>query len=153
MGRDLFLVDRRLRGVGRQDGDHVRPGGGVGTGDHGEPLGFGAAARAASGMERDPHLDPAVPKVQRVGVALRAVTEDRDLLATDQIEVRGVVVIDVGHGRNPPVGGGDVRPPGKSAPRAAVSAFRLETRQSATRPSRPMRPVGASEVCGRRDRS
>ena len=53
-------------------------------------LGLGDAARARP--QADDHVDAGVLQVQRVGVALGAVADDRDGLAVEQGEVRVVVV-------------------------------------------------------------
>ncbi len=48
-------------------------------------------------LRPDLHLDARVAEVQRVGVALRAVADDGDLLALDEGEVGVLVVEDLGH--------------------------------------------------------
>ena len=99
--RDLLGVYPGLRGVGGQDHDDVGPGRRVAARNDGQALGLGLRLRPAAGVQRHPHLDPAVLQVQRMRVALRAVAEDRDLPALDVGEVRGVVVVDRCHLLNP----------------------------------------------------
>jgi hypothetical protein len=50
---------------------------------------------AAALAQADGHLDAGVVQVEGVGVALRAVADDGDLLALDEGEVGVLVVIDL----------------------------------------------------------
>ena len=81
--------------VGQQDHHDVAAAGGVGDVEHLEPcrLGLGAAGRV--GAQPDDDVDARVLQVERVGVALRAVAEDRDGLALELGEVGVLVVEDV----------------------------------------------------------
>ena len=58
-------------------------------------LGLGAGLRLL--RQADPYVDPGVAQRQRMGVALAAVAEDRDILALDQGQVGVVVVEHLGH--------------------------------------------------------
>ena len=49
------------------------------------------------GRQPDLDADAAVLQVQRVGVALRSVADDRDLLALNQAQVRVLVVVHLRH--------------------------------------------------------
>jgi hypothetical protein len=51
------------------------------------PAAFGLGAATCCPREADAHLDAALAQVEGVGVALRAVADDRDLLAADEREV------------------------------------------------------------------
>jgi len=98
VGLDLVVVDAALVLVGREDHDDVGPCGGVGDGLDLEAvlLRLGRGLRAI--LQRDGDLDARVTQVLRVGVALRAVADDGDLLALDEGEV-GILVVDhFGHG-------------------------------------------------------
>ena len=93
----ILFVNLRVVLIGQQDHDDVR------ALDRGRQLGdFDAALlrlvpRGAALAQRDGDVDPGLLKVERVGVALRAVADDRDLLALDERKVRVLVVIDL-HG-------------------------------------------------------
>src|SRR5439155_20207290 len=63
-----------------------------------QPPGLRPRARAASFRQAHHHLLAAVTQVQRVGVSLAAVAEDGDLPPAEVLEVRVLVVIDLGHG-------------------------------------------------------
>ncbi len=95
--RDLLRVDAGLPGIRGQDHDHVRPGRGVAPRNDGQALGFGSRPRAAAGVEGHLHRNAAVPQVERVGMPLRSVPEDGDLLRLNESEVRRIVVVDGGH--------------------------------------------------------
>ena len=95
---DAVVVDAALVLVGREDHDEVGPLGGVGDGLDLEALVLGLRGRLRAVLERDDDLDARVAEVLRVGVALRAVADDRDLLALDERQVGVVVVEDFSHG-------------------------------------------------------
>ena len=79
--RDGGGIERGLAGVGGHDHDDVGPGGGAVGRDDLEAVLLGLGARAAGFGQADLHGDAAVAQVEGVGVALRAVAEDGDLLA------------------------------------------------------------------------
>ena len=91
--RDVLGVDLALRGVRRQDHDHVGLGRRLGRRDHAQALllGLGPALRAL--RQADPDVDTGVAQRQRVRVALAAVADDGDLAALDDRQV-GVVVVE-----------------------------------------------------------
>ena len=66
--------------------------GGVGDGEHLEAGGAGLLDRGGVLAQPDDDVDPGVLQVQRVGVALGAVADDRDGLAVEETEVCVVVV-------------------------------------------------------------
>ena len=57
------------------------------TGPTSRPAAFAFARPLLAGAQADLHVDAALLQVQRVGVALRAVADDGDLLAADEGEV------------------------------------------------------------------
>jgi hypothetical protein len=99
--RDGGGIERGLAGVGGDDHDDVGPGGSAVGGDGIEAMLLGAGARAAGFRKAHLHGDAAVAQVEGVGVPLRAVAEDGDLLAADEGEVGGVVVVDLCHCNSP----------------------------------------------------
>ena len=92
-----FGVDRALHLVGRQDDDEVGLLDGVRHVEHAQALGLGLGAGLRALGEPDAHVDPGVAQVQRVGVALAAVSDDRDLAVLDDGQVGVVVVEHLGH--------------------------------------------------------
>ena len=97
IGRDLFFVDGRLRGVRRQQHDHVGPCGRI-------VIGFDCKTRAdrflpGFALRMQAHADraAAIPQVQRVCVSLRTVSDDGDFFGLNQREVRGIVVMNRSH--------------------------------------------------------
>src|SRR6185312_3845640 len=98
LGRELLGPQRRLRRVGREDHDDVGPRRRRVRRLDGEAGFLGDRAPARAGQERYAHVDAGVAKVLRVRVPLRAVADDRDLLARDEVQVRVVVVEDLCHG-------------------------------------------------------
>ena len=98
----LVAVDAALVLVGREDHDDVGPLGGVGDGLDLEALLLGLLGRLRAVLEGDDDLDARVAQVLGVGVALRAVADDRDLLALDERQVGVGVVEDFSHVRVSP---------------------------------------------------
>ena len=92
---DLVAPDLGLLLVGDQDHHDVAAAGGVGDVEDLEAGGLGVGAAGRVGAQPDDDVDPRLLQVQRVGVALRAVAEDRDRLAVEDREVRVGVVEDV----------------------------------------------------------
>ena len=94
----LVVVDAALVLVGREDHDDVGPLGGVGDALDLEAVLLRLGGRLGAVLEGDGDLDAGVAEVLGVGVALRAVADDRDLLALDERQVGVGVVEDLGHG-------------------------------------------------------
>ncbi len=90
---DLALPDLGLPLVRKQDHHDVALAGGVGDVEDLEAMGFGLGARGGVGTQPDDDVDAGVLQVERVGVALGAVAEDRDGLTCERVE-RGVVVVE-----------------------------------------------------------
>ena len=78
--------------VGDEHHHDVALAGGVGGLDHAQPVLLGLGDAAELGPQPDDDDDAGVLEVQRVGVALGAVADDRDGLAVEQCEVSVVVV-------------------------------------------------------------
>ena len=66
----------------------------LGDRQHPQPGRLGLGLRRRALAQADAHVDARVLQVQRVGVALRAVAEDRDLAARDQRRVGVRLVVD-----------------------------------------------------------
>jgi hypothetical protein len=75
--RDVLLVDLALDRVGQRHHDHVGFGAGFGVAQHAQPVGFGLGPALAARVETDAHIHAAVAQVERMGVALAAVAENR----------------------------------------------------------------------------
>ena len=91
---DVLLVDLRLRLVRREDHDEI---GFLGSGVHVDDLKAGLAS-LLGGLrtlaKTDAHVAAGVHEVERMGMALRAVADDGDLLALDDLRVDVLFVID-----------------------------------------------------------
>jgi hypothetical protein len=79
--------------VGREDHDQVGLLRGLARGEDAQALGLGLVAALRPGLQPDPDVDAGVAQGQRVGVALAALADHRDVLALDQAQV-GVVVVE-----------------------------------------------------------
>jgi hypothetical protein len=90
---DVLLVDGLLRRVRHQEHDHIRVGDGLG--DAGDPQLRRLGQRPALGALRQPddHVEPGIAQVQRVGVALAAIPDDRHHLALEGRRIDVVVVV------------------------------------------------------------
>jgi hypothetical protein len=77
--RDLSLEDLGLYLVGHEERDDLRSLNRFGDRSDREPRRFGGGPGGAPRPEADLHLHARVPQVERVGVALASVAEDRDL--------------------------------------------------------------------------
>ena len=93
VGSDLLLVDVLLEFIGQQHHDPVRFGGGVGNVENLKTVSLGLVRRAASFIKTNHHVHATVFEVQCVGMALGAITDDRDGLAVQQTEI-GVGVVE-----------------------------------------------------------
>jgi len=87
-------VDRGLMFVGRQDHDDIGPGGGIGICHDAEARVDRLCRGRRSCAECDSDVgDARILQVLGVSMALRSITEDRDLLALDDADVGvGIVV-------------------------------------------------------------
>ncbi len=88
-----FCEDVGLRGVGRQQHDHVGPLGHLGRGVDGQALLLDLGPRLRAFLQADAHLDTGVAQAQRVRVPLAAVADHTDLAALNDRQV-GVVVVE-----------------------------------------------------------
>jgi hypothetical protein len=95
--RDVLLVDRWLRRVGRQDHDHVGFLRRFANGLHRKPGRLGLGLTLAAFLQADAHVHAALLQVERVGVPLGAVADDRHLLASNQREVGVFFIANLGH--------------------------------------------------------
>ena len=99
---EMVVIERRVALVGGQDHDHVGPPGGLGRENDLQLLGLGLVDRSRSRAQRHDHvLDARVPQVQRMRVALAAVTDDGDLLLLDQTDVSVSIIISLHDGLLP----------------------------------------------------
>ena len=94
---DVVAVDRPLVLVGRQDHDQVGPLGRVGDAENLEAVFLSLRGGLRAVLQPDLHLDTRVAQVLRVSVPLRAVSDDRDLLALDEGDVGVFVVEEFSH--------------------------------------------------------
>lgn len=94
---DGLLVDLGLERVRDEDHDDVGLGGGLGHGHHTQALLLGLGLGLGAFVQTDADVDTRVTQRQRVGVALAAVTDHRDLAALDDGQVGIVVVEQLGH--------------------------------------------------------
>ena len=97
MRRDRVAIDLRLCGVGDQHHDDVGPRGDIGDVTHGERRGLRFGARRARRVQTDAHRDAAVLQVQRVGVPLRSVADDPNLLRPHDRQIGVGIVVHLGH--------------------------------------------------------
>src|SRR5262249_42205960 len=92
---DVGLVHLARHLIGCEDHDDVSLGCSLGHLFHREASGFGLGPGRTAFLETDPHVHPAVTQIERMGVALAAITNDGDLLILQQREIRIFVIIDV----------------------------------------------------------
>ena len=90
---DLLAVDLPVLLVGQEHHHDVAARGGVGDAGHFEPGAVRLLDRGRALAQADHDVDPGVLEVQRMGMTLRAVAEDRDGLAVEEGEVCVVVVV------------------------------------------------------------
>jgi len=81
---DLCVVHRLLLGVGKQDHDRVGPLGGVGNRHDRQAFRFGLGLRGRTLAQTNNDVDARLFEVERMGMALRAVTNDGDLAVGDE---------------------------------------------------------------------
>ena len=89
---DAGLPHLRVQLVGHEHHHDVALAGGIGGLDDAEPVLLGLGDGRRVGTETDDDRHAGVMKVQRMRVALRAVTDDRDGLAVELVEICVVVV-------------------------------------------------------------
>ena len=87
--------------VGDQDHDDVAALGGLGGGHDREPGGFGLVPVAAAGQLGDDDIDARVAQVERVGVALAAVTDNGDGAAFQMVQSCVFFIVAFSHGITP----------------------------------------------------
>ena len=90
---DLGLPDLGLLLVREQHHHHVAATRGIGDVQHLQPGGLGLGAARGVGAEADDDVVAGLLQVERVGVTLRPVTEDRDRLALERFGV-GIGVVE-----------------------------------------------------------
>jgi hypothetical protein len=95
--RDVLFIDLRLDRVGQRHHDHVGFGAGLGIAQHAQPVAFRLGPALAARVETDAHIHAALLEVERMGMALAAVAEDRDLFALQIAQVCLVFVVDFRH--------------------------------------------------------
>src|SRR6266511_5722295 len=95
--RDLRVVDPLLGLVRDEDHDDIGLLRRVRDGEDAEPRALRLRLLLCPRAQPDAHDDAVVAEVQGVGVALRAVADDRDLPLLEQVEVRILVVVDRRH--------------------------------------------------------
>ena len=92
---DLIGPHLALGLIRGQNHDHVGLGGSIGHGLDVQALLLGELDRLGGRAEADDDVDAGVAQVQRVRVALRAVADDRDLLAVEHGKIAVVLVPDL----------------------------------------------------------
>src|SRR5260370_17853336 len=97
MGFNGLAVELRLLGVRSENHNHISPGRSLRGRVDGQPFLFGFGAGSATFRETNADRDAAIAQVQRVGVALRPVTNDGDLFRLNEGKVRRIVVIKISH--------------------------------------------------------
>jgi hypothetical protein len=92
---DVFAVGVGLKLIGHGEHDQVAPGGGLGDAHDLQALALGlGGAGGAFAQRHDDVLGAAVAQVQRVGMALAAIAQDRHLLVLDQVHIAIAIVVD-----------------------------------------------------------
>ena len=133
--REVLIVDTCLIFVGREDHDDVRPGRGVGVGQHPKAGFLGLGGGGGAGAERDRNLAHArVAQVLGVGVALAAIADDRDLLALDEPDV-GIPVVVNAHLQIPML---RCQPRGSGDPVGVAAGFPLSRERRVAKAVRPL---------------
>src|SRR6267378_3857013 len=90
-------IELGLLGIRGENHDDVGPGRGFGRSIDGQAFFLRLGYGGASLLKTDTNGDAAVAKIQRVSMALRAVTDDGDFFALYEREVGGIVVIEICH--------------------------------------------------------
>src|SRR6266566_1291669 len=97
MRLDGLAVEGSLLGIGHEDHDDIGPGCSLGRRHNGEAVVFGLGPRVALFRQAHAHVDATVAKIERMGVPLRAVTDDGDFLSLNQRQIGRIVVMKLGH--------------------------------------------------------
>src|ERR1035438_4280020 len=102
--RDVLVIQIALNVVGYQD--HYDVGGlcGLGRGQNFEAGGLRLGARLAAFIQPHHHVDAGIPQVQRMRVALAAVSDNRDRAPVQVIEISVFFVKPSGHVFSPYLG-------------------------------------------------
>ena len=97
VGEDGLPVDLGLGVVGDQHHDDVGVAGDIGNQSHLEAFVFGLGPAPAPLVQADADIEPAVPQVQGVSMALASVADNSYRLVLEDREVRVVVVVHFSH--------------------------------------------------------
>ena len=97
VGLNVAVIDLRLFRVVNQNHDRIGPGGGVAHGEDLQASGFGPFFRAAALVQTNANVHSAVAQVQRMGMALRTVSDDGDLRGLYQRKISVLVIKDLCH--------------------------------------------------------
>ena len=96
IGVDVVGINGGLMLVGGQDHEHVGPSGGFRVRHDLEARTLCLLGGGGAGAQRDRDFgDAAVTQILRMGMTLRTIAQDGDLLALDQADVRIVIVINL----------------------------------------------------------
>src|SRR5689334_2287811 len=87
MRLDVLFVERRLLCIRCQNHDNIGPCSSFGWSGDGKSVSLGAGAGGALRRQSDADTHAVVAQILRVSMPLRAVTDNRDLLALDQRKV------------------------------------------------------------------
>ena len=82
--KDALLVELLLDLVRHQYHNHVGGPGGVRDRGYSQAFGLGLFPRLAAGVEPNDHVQPTILQVQRVGMSLAAIADDRHSLSFKQ---------------------------------------------------------------------
>ena len=103
VGLDVLFIERSLLLVVDEDHDDIGGLDGVTRNHDLEAGGGGGVDGFGALVEPDDDVGAGILQVERVGVALAAVTDDRDGLALENAEIAVLFVVHVGHLMIPPV--------------------------------------------------
>ena len=102
VGSNVLLIDVGLDLVVDQNHHDVAPLGGLGHGHDLETGGLSSGPVLAAGPQAHAHVAAGFLQVQGMGVALRAIAHDGNLLAVQFAQVTVLLIIHVCHSRIPP---------------------------------------------------
>ncbi len=135
VGFKALTINIGLQFVGRQHHDDVGPFGGFGHFHDLEALAFALGGGGRALAQGDDHvLHAGFAHVEHMGMALRAVADDRDLLALDEVDVGILIIIDAHFGV--PYMSGRPAPAGARAP-----DWLIWPAKPMRKPSRRARPI------------
>ena len=89
---DALFIEFRLLLVVDEDHDEIGVFGGLRGGHDGDALGFGLHPALAAFVQADDDLDAGFHQVQRVGVTLGTVTDDRDCFILELVQVAVLLI-------------------------------------------------------------